>query len=214
MATRKRHLYTILEQKATMSIFQRFRRRKAQKEAAFTLYELIVGRSREVFFYESLAVPDTMDGRFDVLTLHAVLFLRRIKQAGETGEELGREVAEALFKDMDHVLRELGVGDMSVARKVREMAEAFYGRAKAYDEGLESNDETALQDALARNLYRGEPSHPELPQRAADYVRSMAVALDEEETDKLMSGQFKWGALPSEPSVPEGRPPERPLDRQ
>jgi len=200
------YIYTILEQKATMSIFQRFRRRKAQKETAIKLYERIVGRSREAFFYESLQVPDTIDGRFEVLTMHAVLFLRRIKQVGEDGEEMGREVSEVLFKDMDHILRELGVGDLSVARKVREMAEAFYGRAKAYDEGINSDDETILQEALERNLYRGEPAQPGLPALAAFYVRRTTAHLDGVEPDKLMNGQFDWGAMPSAESLSVEKP--------
>lgn len=207
------YIYTILEQKATMSIFQRFRRRKAQKETAIMLYESIVGRSREAFFYESLQVPDTIDGRFDVLTMHAVLFLRRIKEGGETGEEMGRELSEVLFKDMDHILREMGVGDLSVARKVREMAEAFYGRAKAYDEGINSGDKTVLAEALKRNLYRGEPVQPGLPALAADYVRQTSSHLDGLEPDSLMNGQFDWGPLPSVADLSADEPRNDRADR-
>ena len=178
-----------------MSIFQLFRARKRTRETALKVYEAIVGRSREAYFFRDLGVPDTIDGRFEVLTLHAVLFLRRVKREGEAGEALGRAVSEVLFKDMDHILREMGVGDLSVARKVREMAEAFYGRARAYDEGIEATDPKALEDALLRNMYRGAAEIGDLPQRAASYVQRAVEVLERNDTGQLMLGAVDWGQL-------------------
>jgi cytochrome b pre-mRNA-processing protein 3 len=118
------------------------------KSPAETLYAAIVAAARRPFLYAQLQVPDTVDGRFDMLVLHMFLVLERLQ--GEQHVRLRQELTDEFFKDMDRSLREMGTGDLAVASKVRKMAEAFFGRIKAYGEVA---DENALAAALARNVY-------------------------------------------------------------
>jgi cytochrome b pre-mRNA-processing protein 3 len=112
-------------------------------------YEAIVAAARHPVFYADWGVPDTLDGRFDMISLHAFLVLDRLKGV----EEAFRQgLVDELFADMDRSLREMGVGDLSVGKKVRKMAEVFYGRVAAYDAALERGPE-ALEAAIARNVF-------------------------------------------------------------
>src|SRR6185369_17559638 len=106
-------------------------------------------------FYAAYGVPDTIDGRYDMIVLHAILVLDRLKSAGGEGNEFAQRLTDYLFSDMDRSLREMGVGDLSVGKKVRRMAEVFYGRAQAYRPALERLDEAALAEALYRNVFAG-----------------------------------------------------------
>jgi cytochrome b pre-mRNA-processing protein 3 len=112
-------------------------------------YEAIVAAARHPVFYADWGVPDTLDGRFDMITLHTFLVLDRLK-----GEEQAfrQGLVDELFADMDRSLREMGVGDLSVGKKVRKMAEVFYGRVAAYDQAL-AGAPGALEAALARNIF-------------------------------------------------------------
>lgn len=112
-------------------------------------YEAIVAAARHPTFYARWAVPDTLDGRFDMITLHAFLVLDRLK--GDL-PQFRQALVDELFRDMDRSLREMGVGDLSVAKKIRKMAEVFYGRVAAYDAAL-SGEGQDLAAALARNVF-------------------------------------------------------------
>jgi len=112
-----------------------------------------VAAARHPVFYGDWGVADTVDGRFDMITLHTFLVLDRLKGL----EEVFRQhLVDELFRDMDRSLREMGVGDLSVGKKVRKMAEVFYGRVAAYDQALAGPPE-ALEAALARNVFAGGP---------------------------------------------------------
>lgn len=122
--------------------------------AARNAYEAIVAAARHPVFYAEWGVPDTVDGRFDMITLHAFLVLDRLKG---TADRFRQELVDELFRDMDRSLREMGVGDISVGKKVRKMAEVFYGRLAAYDRTLPEGD-AALEAAIARNVFADGPS--------------------------------------------------------
>jgi cytochrome b pre-mRNA-processing protein 3 len=117
------------------------------------IYGMIVTRTREPVFYREMGVPDTVDGRFDLLLLHLWMVLRRMRTT-----EGGMEPAQALFdrfcEDMDDNLREMGVGDLAVPRRMQAFGEAFYGRSKAYDLALGQGFE-ALAQAIAKNILNG-----------------------------------------------------------
>src|SRR4029079_5224327 len=105
--------------------------------------------------YDSWGVPDTVDGRFDMVALHLILVLDRLRK--ESGDPFfAQQLTDYFFADMDRSLREMGAGDLSVGKKVRRMAEVFYGRAKAYAAPLAAHDRQGLAEALARNVY-GDP---------------------------------------------------------
>jgi cytochrome b pre-mRNA-processing protein 3 len=130
-------------------------RRGRHERAGFELYAASVAAAREPFFYTTLGVPDTLDGRFDMVGLYAFLVIQRLKRELPPGSVLAQAVFDAMFSDMDVNLREMGVGDLSVGRKVRVMWEAFHGRAAAYASALEAGDMIALDAALLRNVWRG-----------------------------------------------------------
>jgi cytochrome b pre-mRNA-processing protein 3 len=139
----------------TVAGFLGFRRRARRERLGFTLYTAAVAAARDPYLFTEIGVPDTLDGRFDVIGVYAFLAIQRLKREPEPGPELAQAVFDAMFSDMDINLRELGVSDMSVGKRVRAMWEAFHGRALAYSQAMEANDPAALEAALARNIWRG-----------------------------------------------------------
>ena len=130
--------------------FKIFGRNRAER-SGYELYGAAVRAARDPYFYTELGVPDTLDGRFDLVGLHAFLLIRRL--SGEKrGQEIAQTVFDAMFNDMDVNLREMGVGDLSVGKKVRAMWEAFHGRSHVYAEAMKIGPE-ALAEALERNLW-------------------------------------------------------------
>ena len=177
-----------------MKLGRLFRRRR-WRAIAHKLYGAIVLQARRPEFYVRCAVPDTADGRFDAIALHAFLLLRRLKQDHAQTEELAQALFDFMFEDMDQNLREMGVGDLGVGRRVKAMAEAFYGRAAAYEKAS-AGDDAALSEALRRNLYRGTaPSDPDVAAMVA-YMRREAAALDALGIERLMEGNLRFDAPP------------------
>ncbi len=134
---------------------------KKTDPAVHELYSRIIEQARHPMFYAALGVPDTVDGRFDMIVLHAMLVLRRLRGQGDAAERRGQELFDLMFKDMDQSLRESGVGDMSVGKHIKRMAQAFYGRAESAEKGLDAviadSASTALEQALLANVYRKAP---------------------------------------------------------
>ena len=133
-------------------------RRKPLERPGFLLYSSAVAAARDPWFFGgAVGVRDTLDGRFYLVGLHVALLIRRLhRDADPRGAEAAQAVFDAMFADMDMNLREMGVGDMSVAKRMRRMWEAFHGRARAYEAALDASDRAALETALARKP--GEPN--------------------------------------------------------
>ena len=125
------------------------------ERAGFALYTSAVQAARDPLYFERLGVPDTLDGRFDLIGLFVTLLIRRLRNLPQPGAKLAQAVFDAMFADMDFTLRELGVGDMSIGKRMRDMWEALHGRAIAYEAPLATADVEALGAALARNVWRG-----------------------------------------------------------
>lgn len=142
-------------------LFSRFFRRSQGVASATRIYAAIVAQARRPEFYAKHRIPDTLDGRFEMIALHAYLVLNRLKGQGVEADTVAQAVFDAMFDDMDRSLREMGVGDLGVGRRVKAMAQGFYGRIAAYDKGLALGD-AALGEAIARNLYGtvGAPHDP------------------------------------------------------
>src|SRR5207248_6283966 len=160
-------------------------RRKPLQDAAELAYRRVVSQAREPKFFTDIGVPDTLDGRFELICLHAFLFLRRLKGETRPAPELGQRFFDAMFADFDRSLREMGTGDLSVGRQVKRMAQAFYGRIDAYERGL-AGDDLVLQPALARNLFGTAPPDSTQLQATAGYERREAARLSEPETEQLL----------------------------
>jgi cytochrome b pre-mRNA-processing protein 3 len=131
-------------------IFGLFRKDPRRTTIAI-LYERIATASRAPGLYSALGVPDTLEGRFECLSLHMVLTLRSLRGRPAPADDIARDLTDAFFQDMDASLREMGVGDTSVPKRMKKLAAAFYGRAQAYDGPLDAADEPALAVALGRN---------------------------------------------------------------
>ncbi|NQV80904.1 MAG: ubiquinol-cytochrome C chaperone [Alphaproteobacteria bacterium] len=156
-------------------------------------YLTVVAQARQTVFYESLGVPDTVDGRFEMIALHAILLVHRVKGRGPASDQFGREFMSYLFADMDRNLREMGTGDMRVGKRIKEMADAFYGRAKAYQAAIDSAA-PMLEEALARNVYVGNPEHIDGLGRLTDIVRSQLVNLDGQDLAEILAGRVRFEA--------------------
>lgn len=174
-------------------MFQRLFRRETNANRIITdaLYGRIVAAARQERFYSAWNVPDTPLGRFEMLSLHMFLFQHRMR--GESGAS--REVAQVLiddfFLEIDHSLRELGIGDSGVPKRMKKLARMFYGRTAAYADALERADHEALAAALARNI---RPETQDWPQAAllARYVEGAAAALAGQSSDDIRSGTIDF----------------------
>ena len=165
--------------------------RRRTPAAAGALYGAVVRQAREAAFYGEGGVPDTLDGRFELIALHAFLVLRRLKAEHGRTRVLAQAVFDEMFADMDRSLRELGAGDLGVGRRVKAMAAAFYGRVAAYERGLAEGD-GALEAALARNLF-GTVAHERQKVAAMRrYLRAQVALLDGQPIDRLIAGEVRF----------------------
>ncbi|MEM7122689.1 MAG: ubiquinol-cytochrome C chaperone family protein [Pseudomonadota bacterium] len=166
-------------------------------DRAHDLYDAIVGQSRQPAFYLAAEVPDSVDGRFDMIVMHTVLVGRRLRACGEAGRGLDQALFDLMFADMDRSLREMGVGDLRVGRRIKIMLKAFYGRAKAYDEALDRAADNAagaaaMEEAVLRNLYGTvEPGDASVSAVTA-YVFAAVEALDSQADDDLLAGKVTF----------------------
>ncbi len=175
-----------------------FIRSRGFSNEAHALYEAVVRQSRRPAFYRRWGVPDTPAGRFEMIALHAFLLLRRLKGDDPAGSALGQEVFDLMFADMDQSLREMGVGDIGVGKRVRRLAEGFYGRIAAYAGGLDSADPAVLAAALSRNLYAEAAAEDARPAAMANYTRGQAAALARQPLAKLRAGRVEFAPAPNE----------------
>jgi cytochrome b pre-mRNA-processing protein 3 len=133
-------------------IFNLFRKPPVAPDAVHEIYRSIVAQSRQVRFYADWGVADTVTGRFDMVSLHLALYLRRLKNE-PTARPFTQALVELFFKDMDRSIRELGVTDLGVPKKVKTMGNLFYGLVDVLDPALDSGVPANVEAVLARNVY-------------------------------------------------------------
>jgi cytochrome b pre-mRNA-processing protein 3 len=165
-------------------IFQFFRRTRDDPSIA-SLYGVIVAQARTKALYQRFGVPDTVNGRLEMILLHVVLLLRRLNEEPD-GAPLGQAVFDLFCQDMDDNLREMGVGDLAVPREMQRIGESFYGRQGAYVTALASSNPQALVDVLKRNVLEG----GEGAEALAGYVRAAARGLAAREINELRLGNL------------------------
>ncbi|PWE17995.1 ubiquinol-cytochrome C chaperone [Marinicauda salina] len=172
-------------------MFKRLFRKGPMRAVGRRLYAQLVEAARRPELYGEQGAPDTVDGRFDMIVLHAAVLMRRLREGDEPGRQAAQAVFDAMFDDMDAALREMGTGDLSVGKKVRKMAEAFYGRAAAYDEALGERDEAALADAIERNLFDAEAADGPgaASRRLASYASACAAELNDQDVQAVIAGE-------------------------
>lgn len=167
-------------------------RKPARPPAVRDLYGALIARSREKAFYQEWRVPDTIDGRFDLLTLHAFLIFEALSGQGRAAEELGSKLADVIFTGFDEALRELGISDFGMGRRIRNMADAFYGRLHHY--GL-ARTQPELAAAVQRNLYRGDSGRDREAAGLASYMMMARVRL-KGDVPSVLAGKPDFGPLP------------------
>ena len=178
--------------------------RQANRQVVDALYEAIVASARQPLLYSRWEVPDTPLGRYEMVSLHMVLFLERAHGVAAL-DELAQEVTDEFFKDVDHSLRELGINDVSMPKRMKKLARMFYGRADAYRKAIaaseEGADEAALAAALARNVAPQQPGWPHGPALAA-YVMRAHAALGAQDDDALLAGRIAFARAGDEEAQP------------
>jgi cytochrome b pre-mRNA-processing protein 3 len=142
-------------------VFGRLFRRVPESESiADRLYGAIVAHARNPALYTGIGVADTVDGRFEMVVLHTILVVERLQQGDEGDRAVSQQIFDLFCVDMDRSLRELGVGDFGVPKRMKAMAERFYGRAGSYRGSLASGDEAGLADSLSRNVFGATKADP------------------------------------------------------
>jgi cytochrome b pre-mRNA-processing protein 3 len=155
------------------------------------LYGAIVAQARSSAFYASYGVPDTVQGRFDLIVLHLVLLLDRLNQDHSVGRDAGQKLFDLFCSDLDANLREMGVGDLAVPKEMRRFAEAFYGRQTAYLAALASPDEQDLERALARNIFQDVGGNAGA-RRLAQYTRAVLRQVVAQDETPLLRGKITY----------------------
>jgi cytochrome b pre-mRNA-processing protein 3 len=172
--------------------------RSAPARTISALYGAIVAQARQPAFYRNWGVPDTVNGRFDMLVLHLALFLDRM-QADTQHRAIGQGVFDRFCAEMDGHFRESGVGDLTVPKRMKEVGESFYGRRQAYHAALALPDNGGLEAALRRNVYGGPEAGPALAvSQLAAYMRTAQGLLETQEG--LMQGILQWPDLDTGPA--------------
>ena len=173
-----------------------FKRNKDWREEAHALYLQVIEQARTPVFYSDFGVPDTVDGRFDMVALHMFLLQHRLKHETAPAPSLAEALMTVMANDMDRSLREMGVGDYSVGKRLKQMLGAFYGRAAAYEAGLDADD-AVLAAAVSRNIFREEGSDEAACRAFATYIRQQVDRLERQPTGELLAGTVRFTPPPA-----------------
>jgi cytochrome b pre-mRNA-processing protein 3 len=152
-------------------------------------------------FYRDMGVPDTVDGRFELLTLYMTLVTRRLRAMASPGPDIAQDLVDLTFGQFEAALREMGVGDISIPKRMKVMAGAFLGRASAYDQALRSSDRAGLEQALVRNLYGKSPAPQNAVEKIANNVLQSVEALENLSMDGYIGAQLPFPILASDPAL-------------
>ena len=184
------------------SMLQWFRRRAEARRRAQELYGSVVTAARQPSFYKDMGLPDTPEGRFELISLHLFLALESLNRQRAAELDLTQRTIEAFVTDMDDCMREMGVGDLAVPKKVKRAAAAFYERAGAYRRGLSQPENSNLESALRRYVFFANPGNDAGVTALVGYVRKAASKLSAEPFDEHVVGGGLIELLGNEGEVP------------
>lgn len=168
------------------------------------LYGQLARQARLAAFYTRFGVPDSIDGRFEMLCIHTHALFHRLRGQGAEADKLAQAVYDAMFLDLDGSLRELGVADLGVGRRIKVMTEALKGRIDAYDKALANTGtdgagaDAALRDAIGRNVYGTVSATPAQIAAMAAYARALRGALAQASFADLIAGRLNFPPVPEE----------------
>ena len=156
------------------------------------IYQKIVDFSRNKIFFTKYKIPDTIDGRFDMLVLITVIFVFRLSKIKDEGIELSQNIFDIVFKDLDFSLRELGAGDVSVAKNMKKLISSYMGRQKVYIKLFKNNDEKSLALAFENNIYRNTNQQKKLLLLLSKNIIRINRKLDLIDDKKILAGDFQF----------------------
>ena len=155
------------------------------------VYGIVVNQSRQPVFYTELTIPDNIDGRFDVLSLHMFFIFSRLKNEEKIAADFSQSLFDAMFVDMDQSLREMGVGDLSVGKRVKDMGKALLGRIEAYDKAF-SAEYSDIEASIVRNIYRGDLPHLHQVRRLIKYSKGTIENLALIPKEEILKANFSF----------------------
>ncbi len=172
-------------------MLQRLFKPRPAVQAGRALFKALSAQARQPVFYASLGVADTVEGRFELYVLHLVLVLHRLKGRGTQAAETSQATFDAFLRNLDEGLRDMGVGDLSVGKKMRKLGEALYGRIKGYDRAFADADTSlALEGLVHRTVFQEQPSPGAAP--LARYIAAAAAGLDAQPLEQVMAAELVW----------------------
>jgi cytochrome b pre-mRNA-processing protein 3 len=170
-------------------ILRLFKKNSLNRQIIEAQYAILTGHGRRPVFYQDFSVPDTVIGRFEMLSAVLILYFRRTARSAERGKEIAQRIAEAFFEDLDHSFRELGIGDHGVPKRMKIFTGMFYGRLESYGKALDAKDETMLAQALLRNFHPENTDTTLSMAPLADYMLAAEEALSRIVDDEIVAGQ-------------------------
>ena len=177
-----------------MMIFGLFGKKNGNAAIVKRQYALLTAAARRPYLYTDLDVPDTVMGRFEMLSAMLILYFRRTRASATSGQEIAQEIVDAFFEDVDHSIRELGIGDQGVPKRMKKLAGMFYGRLESYAQALDKDDRDLLASALRRNIY------PETGEDAPDMAGLAGWMMDvERKLQVLDEGVVETGTVRLDP---------------
>lgn len=168
-------------------IFGLFKKKNHNRAIVDRQYAALTSLARVPFFYTHLDVPDTVMGRYEMLSVVMILYFRRTAKSEVSGQEIAQEIVDAFFQDIDHSIRELGIGDQGVPKRMKKLAGMFYGRLETYAAALEEKDREALAAALRRNIYLERETAADM-RGLADWMLTAETALAAVSEDEISRG--------------------------
>ncbi len=174
-------------------MLKRLFRQSPAYAAGQSLYREAAGKARDPDLYLRAEAPDTVEGRFELYMIHVILLAMRLRGEGRRAQETSQVMFDAFLRGLDDAMREMGVGDLSVGKKMRKLGEAFYGRAKGYAAAIDTPDE--LRALIARTLFAEAPDADRRAAPMAAYVARAHAALAVQPLDALLEGRATFPAV-------------------
>lgn len=171
-------------------IFGLFGKKNNNQAIVERQYAALTAAGRHPAFYTSHDVPDTVMGRFEMISVMLILYFRRTASSARSGQEIAQEIVDAFFEDLDHSIRELGIGDLSVPKRMKKLAGMFYGRLESYAKALGDHDEAALASALKRNFHPASKDEALSMVKLARYMIAAEQALAGVSEEAIESGSL------------------------
>ena len=169
-----------------------FFKKKKYEKVSNDIYQKIVNISRNKIFYTKYNVPDTIDGRFDMLALITIIVVHRLSKIKNEGVELSQKIFDIVFKDLNYSLRELGAGDVSVANNMKKLISSYMGRQKIYVKAFKNEDEKFLALAFKNNIFRNKDQNKNLILLLSKNIFRINKKLDLIEDKKMLNGDFDF----------------------